>query len=197
MARPSTPPCGPTKAHDRWLSNPQHGQKLYRRVKSWTRDVDIFEKDFIFVPINEDEHWVLAVICFPGLTNPVYERNPYSKKVKFSTICKQPCILLMDSLRGPFPSHIFQILQEWLEVEWEVKKGTKRSFTECVINLNLEVPQQNNNSDCGIYVLQYAESFFKTPILSFDASMNLADWFPDSRVEKKREEIRNLILSLK
>ncbi|XP_053230729.1 sentrin-specific protease 6-like [Podarcis raffonei] len=172
-------------------------QQWQRRVKGWTQDVDIFEKDFVFVPINEDEHWVLAVICFPGLMQPVYERNPYSKKVKFSAICKQPCILLMNSFRGPFPSHIFQILQEWLELEWEVRRGTKRSFSEHVVRcLYLEVPQQNNNSDCGIYVLQYAESFFETPILSFDTPMNLTDWFPDSRVENKREEIRNLILSL-
>jgi Ulp1 family protease len=26
------------------------------------------------------------------------------------------------------------------------------------------VPQQPNNFDCGIYVLQFVESFFKTPI---------------------------------
>lgn len=28
-------------------------QKRHGRVKTWTRHVDIFEKDFIFVPLNE------------------------------------------------------------------------------------------------------------------------------------------------
>lgn len=28
-------------------------QKRHRRVKSWTKKVDIFEKDFLFIPINE------------------------------------------------------------------------------------------------------------------------------------------------
>jgi Ulp1 family protease len=28
-------------------------EKKHARVKNWTKKVDLFEKDFIFVPINE------------------------------------------------------------------------------------------------------------------------------------------------
>jgi sentrin-specific protease 7 len=42
-------------------------QKRYARVKRWTKQVNIFDKDFIVVPINEHSHWFVAVICFPGL----------------------------------------------------------------------------------------------------------------------------------
>ena len=43
-------------------------QKRHERVKRWTYDVNIFEKDFIIVPIDKNKkHWVLAIICFPGL----------------------------------------------------------------------------------------------------------------------------------
>jgi len=28
-------------------------EERHNRVKSWTKNVDIFEKDFIFIPINE------------------------------------------------------------------------------------------------------------------------------------------------
>ncbi|XP_055246767.1 sentrin-specific protease 6 isoform X5 [Gorilla gorilla gorilla] len=344
-------------------------QKRHGRVKTWTRHVDIFEKDFIFVPLNEAAHWFLAVVCFPGLEKPKYEPNPHyhenaviqkcstvedscisssasemescsqnssakpvikkmlNKKhciavidsnpgqeesdprykrnicsVKYSvkkinhtaseneefnkgestsqkvadrtksenglqneslssthhtdglskirlnysdespetgkmledelvdfsedqdnqddssddgfladdncnseigqwhlkpTICKQPCILLMDSLRGPSRSNVVKILREYLEVEWEVKKGSKRSFSKDVMKgSNPKVPQQNNFSDCGVYVLQYVESFFENPILSFELPMNLANWFPPPRMRTKREEIRNIILKL-
>uniref|UniRef100_A0A8C6TYB7 Ubiquitin-like protease family profile domain-containing protein n=1 Tax=Neogobius melanostomus TaxID=47308 RepID=A0A8C6TYB7_9GOBI len=51
-------------------------KKKHNRVKTWTRHVDLFQKDFIFVPINESAHWYLAVICFPGLQNQVLEPNP-------------------------------------------------------------------------------------------------------------------------
>ncbi|XP_060092145.1 sentrin-specific protease 6 isoform X5 [Heteronotia binoei] len=343
-------------------------QKRHGRVKTWTRHVDIFEKDFIFVPLNEAAHWFLAVICYPGLETPVYEPNPHyqehvptqvkssssdqdrstlplpsdldtlqhtssaavTKKmlnrkhsgasadtgtevedsellhcrrhlcgksglkkqltsstdelrtlepaahkcdhrsseangmqsepkaqihasdglqkirlnysedsadssklnedelIDFSedqdnqenssdddgltddncnselgqlhlkpTICKQPCILLMDSLRGPSRSNVVRTLREYLEVEWEVRKGTKRSFSKDVMKgSNPKVPQQNNFSDCGVYVLQYVESFFEDPILNFELPMNLTDWFPRPRMKTKREEIRNIILNL-
>uniref|UniRef100_A0A674JNM6 Sentrin-specific protease 6 n=1 Tax=Terrapene triunguis TaxID=2587831 RepID=A0A674JNM6_9SAUR len=348
-------------------------QKRHGRVKTWTRHVDIFEKDFIFVPLNEAAHWFLAVICFPGLEKPRYEPNPHyhesapmqikassseresstpsplpneldsssqsspskstvkrtlNKKlpvaltdtnremedseslycrrspcrgksgikkvnqidsdseeprtvesachkldhrtadengmqseyttavqpmdglhkirlnysedstdgsklnedelIDFSedqdnqedssddgglvddncnselgqwhlkpNICIQPCILLMDSLRGPSRSNVVKILREYLEVEWEVRKGSKRSFSKDVMKgSNPKVPQQNNFSDCGVYVLQYVESFFENPILNFELPMNLTDWFPRPRMKTKREEVRNIILKL-
>ncbi|XP_023988729.1 sentrin-specific protease 6 isoform X4 [Physeter macrocephalus] len=344
-------------------------QKRHGRVKTWTRHVDIFEKDFIFVPLNEAAHWFLAVVCFPGLEKPKYEPNPHyhentvtqkcstvedscisssasemdscsqnsaakpvikkmlnrkhcvavtdsnneqeesdpryrrnissvkcslkkinhtaseneesnkgesacqkvvdrtksenglqneylssmhhtdglskirlnysdesaegskmleDELIDFSedqdnqddssddgfladdncnseigqwhlkpTVCKQPCILLMDSLRGPSRSNVVKILREYLEVEWEVKKGSKRSFSKDVMKgSNPKVPQQNNFSDCGVYVLQYVESFFENPILNFELPMNLTNWFPSPRMRTKREEIRNIILKL-
>ncbi|KAM4866446.1 sentrin-specific protease 6 isoform 3-T3 [Thomomys bottae] len=113
------------------------------------------------------------------------------------TLCKQPCILLMDSLRGPSRSNVVKILREYLEVEWEVKKGSKRSFSKDVMKgSNPKVPQQNNFSDCGVYILQYVESFFENPILNFELPMNLVNWFPPPRMRTKREEIRNIILKL-
>lgn len=47
------------------------GQKRHERVKNWTKNVNIFEKDFIIVPINQQSHWFLAIICFPSLKGPV------------------------------------------------------------------------------------------------------------------------------
>ncbi|CAH3121081.1 unnamed protein product [Pocillopora meandrina] len=40
--------------------------RMHSQVRTWTKNVDIFEKDFVVVPINESSHWYLAVICFPG-----------------------------------------------------------------------------------------------------------------------------------
>ncbi|OCT58462.1 hypothetical protein XELAEV_18002134mg [Xenopus laevis] len=332
-------------------------QRRHGRVKTWTRHVDIFQKDFIFVPLNEAAHWFLAVICFPGLEKPEHYPNPYyqgvsstapvggdntsaslphndsetslqgvssksplkktlnkntgtdtidtlgpkrthsltrhrsrksdqglqevdiSMKPVFSDsdtsandingatnecktpvkptdglqririsysettddnkksedefidfsddqdnmdecsddasladenfpseagnwhlkqfFCKQPCILLMDSLRGPSRSTVVKTLREYLEVEWEVRKGSKRSFSKDLMKgSSPRVPQQNNFSDCGVYILQYVESFFENSIQSFDLPMNLMDWFPQQRMKTKREEIRNIILTL-
>ncbi len=57
----------------------------------------------------------------------------------------------------------------YLQVEWEVRRGTPRLFTsDSMRSSNCRVPQQDNSSDCGLYLLQYAESFLqvcKHPIL--------------------------------
>nr|XP_033471747.1 sentrin-specific protease 7b isoform X3 [Epinephelus lanceolatus] len=45
----------------------------HQRVKTWTRQVDIFTKDFLFVPVNQEAHWFLVVVCFPGLEEFQYE----------------------------------------------------------------------------------------------------------------------------
>lgn len=47
-------------------------------------------------------------------------------------------------------------------MEWEVRKGTERSFGKDVMKgSSPRVPQQDNFSDCGVYILQYVESFFE------------------------------------
>lgn len=50
-----------------WDSTLTAAQKRHARVKTWTKNVNIFEKDFIVVPINENCHWFVAIICFPSL----------------------------------------------------------------------------------------------------------------------------------
>jgi sentrin-specific protease 7 len=45
-------------------------QKRHLRVKTWTKNVNLFEKDFIIIPINEQSHWFLAIVCFPHLNEP-------------------------------------------------------------------------------------------------------------------------------
>lgn len=48
------------KARKGWFIN-------YDGVKSWTSKVDIFSYDYIVVPVNEEAHWYLAIICNPGV----------------------------------------------------------------------------------------------------------------------------------
>ncbi|KAF9046438.1 hypothetical protein BJ165DRAFT_1163354 [Panaeolus papilionaceus] len=41
------------------------GQQGYDNVKKWTSKLDIFQKKYIIVPINENMHWYLAIIYEP------------------------------------------------------------------------------------------------------------------------------------
>lgn len=47
------------------LTNTPRGKRgiNYEGVQKWTRNVDLFSRDYVIVPINESAHWYLAIIC--------------------------------------------------------------------------------------------------------------------------------------
>ncbi|KAG1654086.1 Sentrin-specific protease 6 [Nymphon striatum] len=110
-----------------------------------------------------------------------------------------PCILIFDSLNMP-RGHtvIFNILREYLTEEWAAKKQSTKVFNkDNMKGTNLKVPQQDNYSDCGVFVLQYVESFFETPIMNFVPPLwGLENWFTEELVKTKRQEIQGLIKRL-
>ncbi|KAK2179369.1 hypothetical protein NP493_494g02030 [Ridgeia piscesae] len=90
-------------------------ERRHARVKTWSRHVDLFDKDVIIVPINESAHWYLAIICFPGLRKPIHEERhvppavPKSPSPSLSTpssvdIPKTPSKVSMMSVSSSSPS---------------------------------------------------------------------------------------------
>lgn len=70
---------------------------------------------------------------------------------------------------GASRSRVIATLREYLHVEYKVKhKGATRDFTKnCVKGTVPKVPQQTNFTDCGLYVLQYVEEFFRVTFFMF------------------------------
>ncbi|KAJ8004083.1 hypothetical protein DPEC_G00155100 [Dallia pectoralis] len=227
--------------------------RRHQRVKTWTRHVDIFDKDFLFVPVNHEAHWYLVVICFPGLEQAQHEKwsspagvensgekrkwepqasvgpspeacNNNNKKTEAGgstgdkgkpnlrlhnppectlegcqrkSVVKKPCILVMDSLKLSYHERIYKLLRDYLHVEWQVRRGTPREFSvDSMKGSHCRVPLQDNSSDCGLYLLQYVESFLQNPVVHFDLPVVLERWFPRQQVWRKREAIRNLVIEL-
>ena len=52
--------------YSRLTENTGRASMNYNAVKRWTSKIDIFNYDYIVVPINEDTHWYLAIICNVG-----------------------------------------------------------------------------------------------------------------------------------
>lgn len=53
------------------LTNTPRGKRgiNYEAVQKWTRSVDLFQYDYVVVPINESAHWYVAIICNLPLIN--------------------------------------------------------------------------------------------------------------------------------
>jgi hypothetical protein len=77
---------------------------------------DLFEKRFLFVPINESLHWSLAIICNAGrmgLTEEARELLPAQDK---------PCIIFLDSLACHDTSKIYGMLVDYLARKWQTRQ---------------------------------------------------------------------------
>lgn len=57
-------------------------------------------------------------------------------------------------------------LRDYLRIEYRAKMKCDRTFNKDTIKGGTPaVPQQNNFYDCGLFVLQYVESFFQVSSL--------------------------------
>jgi len=161
---------------------------MHNNVKKWTKNVNIFENDFIVVPINDCDHWFVVIICYPALL---------TRQVEHDRI-KQPLLLVLDSLEDGLKNSVCDHLRTYLTIEWKEKMKCSRQFT--VTNMPSfcpKIPQQENLTDCGLFLLEYVESFFKEPISNFSTPLsNMSNWFTVDKVNSKREEIARLIRDL-
>ncbi|ESN99066.1 hypothetical protein HELRODRAFT_152398, partial [Helobdella robusta] len=111
-----------------------------------------------------------------------------------------PCILIFDSLKGDNRYDVVNILRQYLQVEWNLKKRDvegERVFDRISMKGSMvNCPQQPNSSDCGIYVLQYVESFFLNPISDFTLPLVLPNWFTSKQAMSKRLSLSKLVMKL-
>ncbi|KAJ8645586.1 hypothetical protein MRB53_007334 [Persea americana] len=171
------------------------GRAAFLRVRKWTRKVNIFEKDYIFIPINFNLHWSLIVVCHPG-------EIPYFTDEETKAASKVPCILHMDSIKG---SHrgLKNLFQSYLWEEWKERHESSDVVSLRFSNLRfipLELPQQENSFDCGLFLLHYVELFLKEAPVNFNpfkitkfSDFLSPNWFPSAEASHKRSDIHRLI----
>ena len=116
---------------------------------------------------------------------------------------KAPTIIIFDSLRIASKTRVAATLREFLQLEYDHKnvlpmKTLQRKLfnIDTIPTVEAAVPQQRNYSDCGLYVLQYIESYFAhhSSKMSFPLSTTFSDWCEKNlKGSTKRKEILNVI----
>jgi len=130
-------------------------------VSSWTakKNINVFEKKLIFIPVNADLHWSLCVVVNPGLIANSYD-NDISSREEHSSI------LFLDSLRMHNKNTYARHIRDWLNCEWKRlgkgKVGDRSApFTKEGMTLTSpKIPYQENGCDCGVFVCRYAYNLF-------------------------------------
>ncbi|MEE6501449.1 hypothetical protein FKM82_004187 [Ascaphus truei] len=133
----------PDKVH--FLNSFFHRQlvtKGYNGVKRWTKKVDFFKKTLLLIPIHLEVHWSLITVNIPNKIISFYDSQGIHFKFCVENIRKY---LLTEAREKNHP----EFLQGW-----------QTAVTKCI-------PQQKNDSDCGVFVLQPLETVQAEVILEF------------------------------
>lgn len=151
--------------------------------KRFPKNDNIFDKDFVFVPINENAHWSLAVICYPNLLNEkVNEKETKARLFYFDSLGST------HRLRN-----VFEKIRQYLSIRHEVEKGEKRHIKATdIMGKSAKVPKQPNSYDCGVYLLHYIEKFIEEKPQPRDIDEGLEDWFDESDIPKKRDRMKSI-----
>ncbi|GAB4839812.1 hypothetical protein Ancab_020522 [Ancistrocladus abbreviatus] len=174
--------------------SPQKSDKeaFFSKFRRWWRGVNIFQKAYILLPIHESLHWSLAIICIPDKEDE-----------------SGPIILHLDSL-GYHPSRsIFDNIKSFLREEWNyvkedvdlqdisvperIWKHLPRRIDEKIIS----VPQQNNDYDCGLFVLYFMERFIEEAperLKKKDLLMFGRRWFKPEEASNLRGKIKRILM---
>ena len=145
-----------TMFYKRLTVDPEEGSKMYRleknsnmsmvekrhkRVKRWTKNFQLFDKNLVLIPICEYSHWFMVVLVRPG--------------------GEQPCMMLLDSLSGD-NTRAVDIVKKYLEIEGREEVGEKvLTNLKKLKVVRPNIPLQNNGFDCGVFLLHYAEKMLE------------------------------------
>ncbi|XP_072220149.1 uncharacterized protein [Leuresthes tenuis] len=105
--------------------------KGYDGVKRWTKQVDLFSKSVLLVPIHLEVHWCLV-----------------TADIATKKIC------LYDS-QGNALLKVARNILKYLMTEAREKQQT--AFEDgWTVSYDEKIPQQTNENDCGVFVLEYS-----------------------------------------
>jgi len=158
-------------------------------VKSWTarKNINIFDKRLVFIPINMSLHWSLCVIVNPGAIIPSLDDEDGNDERDRPL----SCMLFFDSLNIHRKSRVQKHAFKWLNYEWKRMKDSKHepfNRSSCQI-YDPQVPRQNNSNDCGVFVCRYALAIYQLRQLKFsyrDAGLHTTHKASSSRERKSR-----------
>uniref|UniRef100_A0A7N0TEL7 Ubiquitin-like protease family profile domain-containing protein n=1 Tax=Kalanchoe fedtschenkoi TaxID=63787 RepID=A0A7N0TEL7_KALFE len=158
----------------------------FTKFRRWWKGTNIFHKAYILLPIYEEKHWSLIIICIPDKDKET-----------------GPIILHLDSLGFHHSPSLFENIKRFIREEWD--HTTQESASSdlpwenlpCIEEKKIAVPQQENDYDCGLFVLYFIERFIaEAPqrLCRKDLQMFGRQWFRPTEASALRTKIRSLLI---
>jgi Ulp1 family protease len=110
-------------------------------VRRWTekKEIDMFKKKFIFIPINQSLHWSQCIVVNPAA---IIEHNKWHavnfNEEKGNSDAPFPCIIFLDSLNVKPKAQVAKNVIAWLNAEWK-RLGKSDDPALAPFNSNMKV----------------------------------------------------------
>ncbi|KAK6514060.1 hypothetical protein TWF506_008487 [Arthrobotrys conoides] len=197
------------------------GQFNYEKVKRWTKNANLFQKDLIFIPINEKYHWFVAVVCnLPAtleaakarekkaaMTDELVAIEPAQKPkpaLKNRPVPPEQCaVAILDSMVG-YHTATLKAVKTYLISEAKEKQNVTLDLEDFTGLMPRKLPGQDNFSDCGLFMLHYIEKWLSEPTRikeklyerDFGSEEDARNLWSISEVANKRERMWRLYVKL-
>ncbi|TMS35158.1 hypothetical protein L596_002615 [Steinernema carpocapsae] len=181
----------------------------FAALKKWVQNIDLFDHDFLVIPINEWEHWSVAVVCMPFLVlNPdSLPISDYLSQVNmdFSQLVGQkPFVMMFDSQIVEEQSilEIGDTIGSFLHFEYKKRFGRPLSPSPDLFRtvLPLSLPRQKKTNDGGPFMLEFIRRFLhNNPSMNEicqKGTFDVSSTYPDFSIENTRDFIQDVILNL-
>uniref|UniRef100_A0A1I7YE90 ULP_PROTEASE domain-containing protein n=1 Tax=Steinernema glaseri TaxID=37863 RepID=A0A1I7YE90_9BILA len=181
----------------------------YGKLRKWVQNVDLFDHDFLVIPINEWEHWSVAVVCLPFLVlNP--DSLPISDylssaNANFADLVDQkPFVMIFDSqiIERRSIDDIGDTIKNYLSFEYSsrFKQPLKTSPELFRTVLPTSLPRQRRTNDGGPFMLEFVRRFLhNNPCMSEicrTGTFDFASTYSELSIEHTRDFIQDVILNL-
>ncbi|KAI5000292.1 hypothetical protein ZWY2020_004881 [Hordeum vulgare] len=175
------------------LSRTGECDSQFSKLRRWWKNIDIFRIPYLLLPIHGQMHWSLVIIFMPA------------KEIKCG-----PRVFHLDSLGIHCSDKVFGVIESYLVEEWRhLQKDSSydipfsgkiwRNLSRNINKEKVEVPQQQNDFDCGVFMLYYIDKFIQeepdssTGVRPFKFGRK---WFSPEEASALRKRIRVLLFEI-
>ncbi|XP_027346429.1 ubiquitin-like-specific protease 1D isoform X2 [Abrus precatorius] len=167
-------------------------EMIFARFRRWWKGVNIFQKAYVLIPIHEDLHWSLIIICIPDKEDEL-----------------GPIVLHLDSLGLHSSKSVFDNIKSYLIEERNymdrecvssdvsIADRIWKCLPRRIESQIIAVPQQKNEYDCGLFVLYFIKRFMEEAperLKKKDLAMFGKRWFKPEEASGLRVKIRKLLV---
>ncbi|KAK7889286.1 hypothetical protein WMY93_024846 [Mugilogobius chulae] len=121
--------------------------KGYEGVKRWTKKIDLFSKSLVLIPIHLEIHWSLVTVSMAHKTISYYDSQGIVFRHTTENIMKYLLAEAKEKKQTAFQKGWKITIIKIIPLPCSLFDSRTCAFSG--------IPQQKNDSDCGVFVLEY------------------------------------------